>query len=378
MSTKIKNVLWEAPPHTLAKISILQAYLLRWFGIMGRSRVGQNLWYVDGFAGPGEYTNSAAGSPIAAVASAREALASVGAHWKAGKIHCLFIEQEISRFEHLQNKVGVVLENSKIETHFYNSSFVEGLPVLKATTPNPFTSASALFAFIDPFGAKGVPFSCIKDLLSRDGAEVLINFDSDGIGRIFRAGVNANHEAILNEVFGDDSWKAELAKHRPSHELFRGVLDLYKQKLRGLPNVRYVFAFEMRSAKNTIDYHLVFASQHYRGLEEMKVAMKTIDGSGEFCFSDAHLNQSKMFRFDDPSAYTMQFYEQFCGRTVEYSELRDYALNESPFTNPKGMLKVLELKGRVTVKSRDSKRRKGTFNEDKLVNITFLRGNEHG
>lgn len=371
MSAKIKDILWPAPPHTLAKISILQAYLSRWFEILGRSKFRQNLWYVDGFAGPGEYTNSPTGSPVAALTSASEALHSVSSQWKAGDIHCVFIEENAERFAHLKNKLGATVSPQNVHTHFLNSTFVDGLSALRQQAQNPFSPPSPLFAFVDPFGATGVPFADIQDLLSRESSEVLINFDSDGIGRIFRAEEAANHEVILNEIFGDDSWKTELAKHRLSHELYRGVLDLYKQKLLALPKVRYVFAFEMRSAKNIIDYHLVFASQHYLGLEKMKEAMKTIDKSGEFCFSDAHLNQAKMFSFDDPSAYSHQLFEQFQGRMVKYLEINDYALNDTPFTNPKSMLKDLEGKGLIQVNSSDPKRRKCTFNEKSLIGITF-------
>ena len=141
-----------------------------------------------------------------------------------------------------------------------------------------------------------------------------------------------------------------------------------------MPNVHYVFAFEMRSAKNTIDYHLVFAGQHYLGLEKMKEAMKTIAKNGDYCFSDAHLNQTSLFRFDEPSAYSGQLLEQFRGRMVKYPELNDYVLNESPFTNPKSMLKDLEEKGMIQVNSSDPKRRKGTFNEKNLIDITFIQG----
>lgn len=374
MSAKIKSVLWEAPPHTLAKISILQTYLSRWFEIFGRTRPRQNLWYIDGFAGPGEYTNSPTGSPVAAIISASDALQSVGVQWKAGGVHCVFIEEHPERFDHLKNKLGATASPQKIHTHFFNSTFVDGLSALRKQSHNPFSPPSPLFAFVDPFGATGVPFADIKDLLSRDSSEVLINFDSDGIGRIFRAEEAANHEEILNEIFGDDSWKTELAKHRQSHDLYRGVLALYKQKLRALPKVSYVFAFEMRSKKNTIDYHLVFASQHYLGLEKMKEAMKTIAKNGDYCFSDAHLNQASLFRFDEPSIYSPQLFEQFRGQTVKYQELRDYALNESPFMNPKEMLKDLEVKGMIHVSSSDPRRRKGTFNEEKLINITFQQG----
>lgn len=375
MSSKKEAILWDAKPHTKAKISILQSYLSRWFEILGRTFSGKDLWYIDGFAGPGEYNNWPTGSPVAAIASASEALQKMGGQWKAGDIHCVFIEQDNARFLHLQGKLNSLDDNPKIHPQFFNESFVDGLATLGKQKHNPFSLQPPLFAFIDPFGATGVPFAAIKDLLGRETVEILINFDSDGIGRIFQAGEAANHQQILNDIFGDDSWKAEFSQHRASHELYRGVLDLYKQKLRALPNIHYVFAFEMRSAKDILDYHLVFASQHHRGLEKMKEAMKTIAEGGDYSFSDAHLQQPSLLNFNDPALYGDQLFKEFCGRTVNYSEVRDYALNESPFTNPKSMLKYLEVdKDMIQVKSRDPRRRKGTFNENHIEHITFRQG----
>jgi len=370
VSAKMKNVLWKAPPHTLAKISILQAYLSRWFEILG-TKIRHDLWYIDGFAGPGEYTNSPTGSPVAAITTASDAVKRAGDRWRAGQVHCVFIEANAKRFAHLKGKMKAIDHHKRIQTHFFNSTFVDGLSELRSQAHNPFSPSSPLFAFVDPFGAKGIPFSEISDLLSRESCEVLVNFDSDGVGRIFRAEEAASHENILNAIFGDDSWREELAKHHTSNALYRAVLALYKKKLRGLPRVRYVFAFEMRSAKNTIDYHLVFASQHPLGLEKMKEAMKTIAKNGDYCFSDAHINQAMLFRFDEPSRYSPQLFERFRGRRVAYSELNDYALNETPFMNPKSMLKILEAKGLIQVTSNDPKRKKGTFNEANLSGVSF-------
>ncbi|MEO8331119.1 MAG: hypothetical protein ABI479_01700 [Gallionella sp.] len=70
----------------------------------------------------------------------------------------------------------------------------------------------------------------------------------------------------------------------------------------------------------------------------------------------------------------MQLFEQFRGRMAKYSELRDYSLNETPFTKPKSMLKDLEGKGLIRVRSGDPKRRKGIFNEENLISITFQQG----
>jgi hypothetical protein len=129
----------------------------------------------------------------------------------------------------------------------------------------------------------------------------------------------------------------------------------------------------MRTSAYGLNYYLVFASQHPLGLEKMKEAMRRIDQSGDYCFSDARVAQSSFFRFDDPHQHSEHLYEQFRGKKATYDELRDFALNESPFPNPKSMLRDLELKRDLIdeVESTDSRRRRGTFNEEKLLYVKF-------
>lgn len=112
----------------------------------------------------------------------------------------------------------------------------------------------------------------------------------------------------------------------------------------------------------------------------MKEAMRKIDQSGRYCFSDASVGQPSLFRFDKPEEHSATLFSAFHGKKAAYAELRDLALNESPFTNPKSMLRDLELNKDLIdeVKSRDPKRKKGTFNEDKLVYIKFKEERGHG
>lgn len=150
------------------------------------------------------------------------------------------------------------------------------------------------------------------------------------------------------------------------------MLQLYKTKLREIKKVKYVFSFEMRTSLHGLNYYLVFGSQHYLGLEKMKEAMKKIDQAGDYCFSDAGVIQTSLFRFDKPELHSLALYNAFRGRKVEYADLRDFALNESPFINPKSMLRDLECeKNLIEVKSTDPRRRKGTFNEEKLLYVKF-------
>jgi three-Cys-motif partner protein len=367
---KFKTV-WDAKPHTIAKIEILKGYLVAWFQIFGRSRPNQDLLYVDGFAGPGEYANYPEGSPLAALNAAKAAIERTAHQWIASNIHCAFIEPQPDRFMHLEHKIDSVVRPDRIVVHLYRSSFAEGLEKVRSEVPGPFKANHPLFVFIDPFGATGVPFAKVAQLLRSPCSEVLINLDADGIGRIFQAGESADYETNLDTIFGGKDWVNELSRTDPFPDLCRKVLLLYKSKLKELPNVRYCFSFEMRTSASALNYHLVFASQHHLGLEKMKEAMKRIDQVGDYCFSDARVNQTSLFRFDDPSYYSEQMRRDFQGKRAAYSELRDYALNETPFLNPKSMLKNLEVNtNSIEVISR-SPRRKGTFNEEKISYVQF-------
>ncbi len=244
--------------------------------------------------------------------------------------------------------------------------------------PEAFVGVQPLFVFIDPFGPTDVPFNTIAEMLRSPRSEILVNLDADGIDRIYHAGAIAKHETHLASILPVGSWKTLMSKNEPSRQRYRQVLNLYTTGLRNLPNVRYVFAFEMQSSSNTLNYYLVFASQHYKGLEKMKEAMKKMDQTGEYCFSDARVGQTVMFRADDPRSYSRLLYEQFAGSRASYEELRDFALNETPFLNPKKMLKVLELESDSKIKvetiSPKSKRPKGTFNEKVIRYIYFSKG----
>ena len=378
MPPKKQPTIWKAEPHTLAKIAILEGYLQAWFPILGRRSLGQELLYIDGFAGPGRYTNHPTGSPIAALSAARQALSGAGAAWRAGDIHCVLIERDARRFAHLCEYVEAFLDVPQLQVHPLKMSFVQGLAEIKRQMPASFRQSWPLFVFADPFGPTGIPFSAVRDILGSARSEVLINFDVDAVARIFSAGADANHQTVLNDIYGDESWKPALAASPMFDARCQHALDLYMARLRSIPNVRYVFPFGMSTSSSLTDYFLIFASQHHRGLEKMKEAMRGIDQTGEYRFSDAHVGQARLFRFDNPEDFSPRLLQRFAGKTVSYDAVRDFALNETPFPNPKSMLKLLEQQGQIVVDSTNPKRRKGTFPDDTITAIQFKEGGSDG
>lgn len=369
MSAGPKETVWPAEPHTIAKIDILEGYLMAYFQILGRSRPKQKLLYVDGFAGPNRYTNHTYGSPTAALNAARIATQDSSGAWVAGQIEFAFVEQDTARYRILLDQLSPVDSQTRQRIHTYNMEFTRALPQIKRDVPEPFRTDSPLFVFIDPFGATGAPFSSVSvaEILNSPCSEVLINLDADGVSRIFSAKQSVNHEVLLDEIFGGSSWKAALHDHQNFDAQCREVLRIYKDKLRTLPGVRYIFEVEMQGKSRTLNYFLVFASKHPLGLIKMKEAMRRISHNGTYRFADADVGQIALFSSDESQNYHMKLYDMFKGQKVAYDSQDDditaFALNDTPFVNAKAMLTLLEKEGLVTAVSADPKRKKGAFNE---------------
>jgi hypothetical protein len=104
----------------------------------------------------------------------------------------------------------------------------------------------------------------------------------------------------------------------------------------------------------------------------MKEAMRSIDNSGSYSFSDGHIDQITMFRFDHAEDFAPKLYQQFVGQRVEYAAITKFALNETPFINPIQMLKVLDNRGLIEVERFDPKSR--GLSEDHVRAVRFLSG----
>jgi three-Cys-motif partner protein len=370
-----KEVRWEAQPHTLAKIQILKTYLHAWFQIMGRSQRGKDLLYIDGFAGPGSYTNAQEGSPLAALDALSEIKQAAGKSWCAGKVHIALVEEDEARFGALVKGVHRHAQIPDVFTYVIDSTFEEALEELRVSIPQFFNTALPLFAFIDPFGVKGFRFESVRQLLASRTSEILVNFDADGVARVLRAGSAAAHEVILTDVYGSHIWRGRLNAAQPTSSLVRDCMALYCECLTQLPGVRYVFPFEMRTHRDSINYFLIFASQHHRGLEKMKDAMRSVDKSGGYRFCDASHKQNDLFNFDDVARYADLLFARYKGKEIQLSDARDTVLLETPFSTPNSVLKALEVSGRLRVRSRNPKRKRGTFKPEDTISLSFTEVN---
>src|SRR6266446_6866984 len=100
--TAPKTTIWPLLPHTRAKHEILSRYLDAWLPILSRGQFPTML-YIDGFAGPGVYSNGEDGSPIIAI---KRALA-VGIPVTT-QLHFFFVEKDPARAQVLKELVDAM------------------------------------------------------------------------------------------------------------------------------------------------------------------------------------------------------------------------------------------------------------------------------
>ena len=271
-----RETVWEIKPHTRAKHEILKRYLGAWFPILNRFH--GRIVYIDGFCGPGQYEGGELGSPLIALD-----VAATHRRKLTGELVFLFIDSRKDRIDHLKR----VLDEHGIPSHFRVEAqcglFHEKVNEVLSSVESGGKSLAPTFAFVDPFGFKGIPFSLIKRLLNHRHSEVLITFMIDHINR-FLAHPNDAVVSHIVEAYGTDEC-VRIAERMGDQQRIDKLRMLYQKQLATV--ARFVRFFEMRNKKHRTLYLLFFASNNRVGHVKIKEAMRKVDPQGDFVFSDA-------------------------------------------------------------------------------------------
>jgi three-Cys-motif partner protein len=313
-----RQIIWKLEPHTRAKHEILKRYLQAWMIILSQGRFPEIL-YIDGFAGPGEYADGERGSPIIALDTALEYEPPL-----AAEVHFLFVEEKSARADHL--RLQVALRTLPANFHVV----VEGGITFETAFENRYREFARngrlipTFAFIDPFGWTGAPFSLVKRILSQRSCEIFVNFMYEEINRFIG---HPDQVANFNDFFGTDAWKMCLSE-TDSHQRNRYLHDLYLQQLHTAAGAAYVRSFEMSNTRDVTDYYLFYATNELLGLKKMKEAMWKADEGGEFRFSDAtDPNQFVLFeKAPHLQALQAQLLAAFAGKQVSVADVEKFVL----------------------------------------------------
>lgn len=354
--------IWKLEPHTGAKHDILRRYLQAWMPILTCGGFPRIL-YIDGFAGPGKYENGEDGSPIIALKAALSFLPALTAH-----VDFLFIEKDQDRALFLENIIATMSLPNNFKTKvFGGETFETAFDREYRNLLDPNGRLPPTFAFIDPFGWKGVPFEITQRIMAHPNCEVLINFMYEEINRFLSHPDQVENYDIF---FGGNEWTKcrNIVEPRHRHDCIR---DLYCELLERRAGIQFVRTFEMLNKSSTTDYFLFYGTNSLLGLQKMKEAMWRVDGQGDFTFSDA-TDPGQLVLFEKEPNFQhlrQQIAEKFRGQEVAVSTIREFVLVHTAFREThykRTILRPMEAEGQLQAVNALPNRRKGTFSSDSL------------
>ncbi|MCU6797983.1 three-Cys-motif partner protein TcmP [Paenibacillus sp. WQ 127069] len=310
---------WEMKPHTKAKHIVLENYLKAWFPIMAFTF--EKIIYIDGFAGPGKYSSGEDGSPIKALKIASEIYHSHTSKLLKKEFIFVFIEEDKKSFQSLCSEIELLKLPDEFIVITRNGKFEK---VMKELLKSVKVALAPTFAFIDPFGTKGVPFDIIKKIMSFKYCEVFFNFMVSGV-------IRSTDVTDHTDLFGTSDWIG-LEKLIPS-EKHEAYLDLYSSQLKSEAKVSYIRTFNVRNRKNATIFDLIYATNSETGLDKMKIAMWKADPLGNFTFRDK-TDKGQLVLFEDQpdlEPLKINLLNQYSEQTVSIKAILKHVLINTPY-----------------------------------------------
>lgn len=312
------ETLWERDPHTAAKHTLLRRYMSAWFPIMAKQFRETGITFFDGFAGPGEYTNSQESSPVIAM---EQALRPEVTRWGT-QTRLVFVEDDRRRAEHLSDL---------LDRRFPLTGRPPGMAmrVHRGECGNIFERAIAevggwdgpVFANLDGWGVD-TDYEIVRRIAQQQSSEVLVTFKDQFFIRF------ATGELQVGErVFGHSDWRS--VDRLPTAEKKRFLLKLYREGLHsaGFP---YVLTFEMID-EGGHSLHLFFGTTNKVAVEKFKDGLWEVDGVSGQRFRDPRDPNQMSFDILHPDFTPLEtrIRELLGERAHNLAELREDALLET-------------------------------------------------
>jgi three-Cys-motif partner protein len=331
MATSRKPVeLWDRPPHTAAKHSLLRTYLGAWFPII--AKYNARVVFYDAFAGPGEYEGAEAGSPMIALHTLidHDAFATMS----QTEFLLLFNEQDAACAEHLEGLVAELRESRKpwptnVKVGITNTTFIELTTDMLDDLHSRNARLAPTFAFVDPVGVKATPMSVLQRLTDYPKGELLVYFAHETVLRFCGAG---NIDQVLSDLFGTEEYKDASLLSGPQRSQY--IHDLYKRQLHDVCGFPYIQSFAMYDYRGKRLYDLFYCTREPLGLDRMKQAMWKIAPSGDFSFRDRFAGQDVIFG-DTVDTVPLRTYllNQFAGQAVTIEAIVDHVIVSTPYAS---------------------------------------------
>lgn len=256
---------------TQVKHSILAAYLPAYFHIL--KQWNENLVFIDGFAGPGSYTQTATGktfegSPLLAL----ELIASNEDFSK--QVSTIFIEADEVLFNRLKDRVDNFVRNhTNIRKPILRSGrFSEELMEILGRVGG---KLAPTFLFVDPCGVSGTSLETIRAVMEKEKCEAFIFFNIDGVRRI--AGLPELSPVLVELMGSEERAKALYDRLKTTENVGLReeiILSEYCRALSQVARAKYIIPFRVEhEEQRKTSHYLIHATKHPLGFRIMKDVM---------------------------------------------------------------------------------------------------------
>jgi three-Cys-motif partner protein len=359
----------ESREHSQIKARIVAKYFFAWVRVM--KKFAPRVAYIDLFAGPGRYEDGTTSTPILVLTKAIE-----DDHMRETLV-TLFNDKDADNVGKLKKAIGALPGIKKLKHKPQITNEVVGDEIAKQFAGMRMIPT---FAFIDPWGYKGLSLQLINSVMKNWGCDCIFFFNYN------RVNMGLNNDAVrehMNALFGEergDELRAKLAGLKPAERESMIVEELANSLKEMGADFVLPFAFKNEKSDRTT-HHLVFASKDFKGYEIMKEVMakessEVNQGVPTFEYSPASEKYPTLFEMLRPlDDLDDMLAKEFAGKTLTmYNIYRNHSVGR-PFlkTNYKRVLAAMEAAGRIKADPPAEKRRKykGEVTFGNEVTVTF-------
>ena len=303
-----------------------------WFPIMAKQFRSEGITFLDGFAGPGKYTNSPESSPAIAM---QQAMRDDVTRWGT-QTRLVFIEAHSGRSEHLRSHLDARFPQSVRPPglvarvhHGECAAFYEQAIADVGGWSGP------VFANLDGWGVD-TDYEVVQRVASHQSSEVLVTFQDQFFVR-FAAGEQEAGE----RVFGHSDWRS--VGDLPTGEKKPFLLDQYRQGLHAA-GFDHVLTFEMID-EGGHSLHQFFGTNSHVAVSRFKDGLWEVDEVSGQRFRDPRDPDQLAFDLNEPDYAPLRssILKRLEEREHSLAELRRHALLETIYKETQVKPRVDEL-----------------------------------
>lgn len=263
-SSKKKEVISEASPHTIKKFELISEYVKVWINILMLNSKCKGIVYIDCMSNSGVYRNEIGeeikGTPLLV----SEIIAEAMTRYTSKQAYLYFNDKEEDKIELLNTRLPKQTENFHVNTEVMDAN--ELLRKIGKQFSTMFQDMHFLLIY-DPYDAH-IEWDAMMPFLKNWGEVILNHMVSDPIRAVKMA---KKPETIEKYEETYQSNIEELISFGSDRDAFEEKIKKIIRDGSGRKEGKYyVASFPFFNSTNSVVYNLIYCTGHYRGFELFK------------------------------------------------------------------------------------------------------------